>query len=84
MDEADEIEMFKKQAEPTEVSITTEGNTTNEILAVCNNCKKRFKSMHSVTMHLKNTTTHHVVIFINRGNYDKKTGLRSKMNRMMN
>jgi hypothetical protein len=84
MDETDEIQVLKKNAELTEdIRITTDRNTTGKIQAVCNNCNKRFKSMHSVTMHLKNTTTPHVVIFINRGNYDKKTGLKSKTDRIM-
>jgi hypothetical protein len=48
--------------------------------AVCINCKKRFQSMRAVTMHLKVTAARHTVIFINNGNYDKKTGLRA-MNR---
>jgi hypothetical protein len=36
--------------------------------------------MRAVSMHLKVTAARHVVIFINYGNYDKKTGLR-EMNR---
>jgi len=84
MEETDEIEILKKNAELTEdMSPTTERNATDKIQAVCNSCNKRFKSMHSVAMHLKNTTTSHDVIFINRGNYDKKTGLKSKTNRIM-
>jgi hypothetical protein len=34
-------------------------------------------------MYLKNTTTPHDVIFIDRGKYEKKTGLKSKKNMMM-
>ena len=44
--------------------------------AACINCNKRFKSMRAVSMHLKVTAARHAVIFINYGNYDKKTGLR--------
>jgi len=46
------------------------------IEAVCINCNKRFKSMRSVSIHLKATAARHGVSFINHGNYDKKTGLR--------
>ena len=46
------------------------------IEAVCINCSKRFKSMRSVSIHLKATAARHAVSFINHGNYDKKTGLR--------
>ena len=67
MDVTDEIEILKKNVELTEdMSLTTERNTTKKIQAVCNNCNKRFKPMHSVTMHLKNTTTPYDVIFIGR------------------
>ena len=48
--------------------------------AICINCNKLFKSMRSVSMHLKMTATRHAVNFISHGNYDKKTGLR-EMNR---
>ena len=48
--------------------------------AVCINCNKRFTSMRAISMHLKMTAARHAVIFINYGNYDKKTGLR-EMNR---
>ena len=48
--------------------------------AICINCNKRFTSMRAVSMHLKVTAARHAVIFINYGNYDKKTGLR-EMNR---
>jgi hypothetical protein len=40
--------------------------------AVCINCKKRFKSMRAVSMHLKVMAARHAVIFINNRNYDKK------------
>jgi len=40
MDETDEIEILKKNAELREdMSLTTERNTTDKIQAVCNNCK---------------------------------------------
>jgi hypothetical protein len=62
MDETDEIEILKKNAELTEdMSLTTERNTTYKIQAVCNNCNNRFKKYN----------TPHDVIFINRGNYDR-------------
>jgi hypothetical protein len=51
------------------------------IEAICINCNKRFKSMRSVSMHLKITGTRHLVNFINYGGYDKKTGLREKNRR---
>jgi len=46
------------------------------INAVCLNCNKRFSSMRGVSMHLRTSGMHHVVNFINHGDYDKKTGLR--------
>jgi hypothetical protein len=48
--------------------------------AICINCNKRFTSMRAVSMHLKVTAARHGVIFINYGNYNKKTWLR-EMNR---
>ena len=54
--------------------------TVGIIDVICINCNKRFTSMRAVSMHLKVTAARHVVIFINYGNYDKKTGLR-EMNR---
>jgi hypothetical protein len=44
--------------------------------AICINCKKRFKSVRAVTMHLKMTSARHAVNFIDHGNYNKNTGLR--------
>ena len=44
--------------------------------AICIHCNKRFTSMHSVSMHLKGTANRHAVNFINRGKYDKKTGIK--------
>ncbi|MGA9149134.1 MAG: hypothetical protein WBZ36_01045 [Candidatus Nitrosopolaris sp.] len=44
--------------------------------AICINCNKRFTSLRALSMHLKVTAARHAVIFINYGNYDKKTGLR--------
>jgi hypothetical protein len=44
--------------------------------AKCIYCNKRFTSMRSVSMHLRGTANRHAVNFINRGKYDKKTGLR--------
>ena len=52
--------------------------------AVCINCNKRFKSMHAVSMHLKVTAARHTVIFMNYGNYDRKTGLREMNRRVLN
>jgi hypothetical protein len=43
---------------------------------ICINFNKRFKSMRSVSMHLRMTATRHAVNFVNYGNYDNKTGLR--------
>jgi hypothetical protein len=45
------------------------------INAICNNCKKRFNSMCAITMHFK-VRAHHTVKIIERGNYDKHTGVR--------
>lgn len=42
--------------------------------AKCIDCNKRFTSMRSVSMHLKATANRHVVNFMNRGKYDKRTG----------
>ncbi|MGC2570671.1 MAG: hypothetical protein WA364_04095 [Candidatus Nitrosopolaris sp.] len=42
--------------------------------AICVYCNKRFTSMHSISMHLKETANRHAVNFVNRGKYDKKTG----------
>lgn len=44
--------------------------------ALCANCNKRFKSIRSVSMHLKITGGRHTVNITNYGNYDKKTGLK--------
>ncbi|MGC2574432.1 MAG: hypothetical protein WA364_23205 [Candidatus Nitrosopolaris sp.] len=44
--------------------------------AICANCNKRFKSMRSVSMHLKMTAARHTVNIIDHRNYDKKTGLK--------
>ena len=44
--------------------------------AICVNCNKRFKSMRSVSMHIKMTAARHTVNIINHRNYDKKTGLK--------
>jgi hypothetical protein len=46
--------------------------------AKCIYCNKRFTSMRSVSMHLKGTANRHVVNFMNRGKYDKRTGLRER------
>jgi len=84
MEETDEIKMVQKKIELAEdTGIKIERNTANGIQAVCSICNKRFKSMRSVIMHSKYTMPRHVVIFINRGNYDKDTGFRSKTNRIM-
>ncbi len=49
------------------------------IYAVCLNCNKQFTSMRAVSMHVKLTAACHAVIFSNHGNYDKKTGLSTKL-----
>jgi hypothetical protein len=46
--------------------------------AKCIHCNKRFTSMRSVNMHLKGTGNRHAVNFVNRGKYDKTTGLKQK------
>ena len=43
--------------------------------AVCINCNKRFTSIRAISMHLRMTSTRHIVNFINYGNYNRKTGL---------
>lgn len=53
-------------------------NKVAGIYAACINCNKRFTSMRAITMHLKVTAERHAVIFTDHGNYDKKTGLRTK------
>jgi hypothetical protein len=55
---------------------------SNEIMAICNNCNKRFESMRAITMRLKTTGTRHAVNFIKHGNYNKDTGMR-EMKRSM-
>ena len=52
--------------------------------AICIYCNKRFTSMRSVSMHLKGTANRHAVNFVNRGNYDKKTGLRERSRSELN
>ena len=47
-----------------------------DIEAICANCNKRFKSIRSVSMHVKMTGGRHTVNITNYGNYDKKTGLK--------
>jgi hypothetical protein len=46
--------------------------------AICIHCNKRFTSMRSVSMHLKGAGNRHAVNFVNRGKYDKTTGLKQK------
>jgi hypothetical protein len=55
-----------------------------DIYAVCVNCNKRFTSMRSISMHLKGTANRHAVNFVNRGKYDKKTGLRERSRSELN
>jgi hypothetical protein len=52
--------------------------------AVCIHCNKRFTSMRSVSMHLKGTANRHAVNFVNRGKYDKKTGLKQRTRSELN
>jgi len=52
--------------------------------AICVYCNKRFTSMHSISMHLKGTTNRHAVNFVNRGKYDKKTGLKERSRSELN
>jgi hypothetical protein len=60
-------------------SITIQKNPDYDIKAICNNCRKRFKSIRAIAMHLKMTAARHTVNFIEYGNYNKNTGVR-KMN----
>jgi len=60
----------------TIVRLEIQADKVADIYAVCINCNKRFTSMRSVSMHLKGTANRNAVIFSNRGNCDKKTGLR--------
>jgi hypothetical protein len=48
------------------------------VYAICIYCNKRSTSMRSICMHLKVTANRHAVNFVNRGKYDKKTGLRER------
>jgi hypothetical protein len=52
--------------------------------AICIHCNKRFTSMRSVSMHLKGTASRHAVNFVNRGKYDKKTGLKQRSRSELN
>jgi hypothetical protein len=52
--------------------------------AKCIHCNKRFTSMRSVSMHLKGTANRHAVNFVNRGKYDKKTGLKQRSSSELN
>jgi hypothetical protein len=58
--------------------LSYEANSKVWVEAMCVHCNKRFTSMRSVSMHLKGTANRHAVNFVNRGKYDKKTGLREK------
>lgn len=66
------------QVSSEEILVRTEVHSDKVFIieAECINCNKRLNSMHSVSMHLKGTAGRHSVIFINYGDYDKKTGLR--------
>jgi len=58
---------------------SSESNSDNlSVNAICIFCNKRFTSIRSITMHLKGTANRHTVNFVNRGKYDKKTGLRER------
>jgi len=58
---------------------SSESNSDNlSVNAVCNYCNKRYTSMHSISMRLNATANRHAVNFVNRGKYDKKTGLRER------
>jgi hypothetical protein len=52
--------------------------------AKCIHCNKRFTSMRSVSMHLRGTANRHAVNFVNRGIYDKKTGLKQRSSSELN
>ena len=52
--------------------------------AKCIHCNKRFTSMRSVSMHLRVTANRHAVNFVNRGKYDKKTGLKQRSRTELN
>jgi hypothetical protein len=58
------------------LTLETHSGKVGTIDAVCINCNKRFKSIRAVSMHLRITGASHAVNIINRGYYDKKTGLR--------
>jgi len=61
---------------------SSESNSDNlSVNAICIFCNKRFTSIRSITMHLKGTANRHTVNFVNRGKYDKKTGLRERRSR---
>jgi hypothetical protein len=62
---------------------SSEAHSDKELIieAICINCNKRFKSMRSVSMHLKMTSARHAVNFISYGNYDSMTGLTAKESR---
>jgi hypothetical protein len=62
----------------TLLTTTISSRDLSFIDAICINCNKRFKSMRSVSMHLRMTSTRHAVNFMSYGNYDKKTGLKEK------
>ena len=56
---------------------SSEPNSDNlSVDAVWIYCNKRFTSMRSISVHLKGTANRHAVNFVNRGKYNKKTGLR--------
>jgi hypothetical protein len=58
---------------------SSESNSDNlSVDAICIYCNKRFTSMHSISMHLKGTANRHAVSSVNRGKYDKKTGLKER------
>jgi hypothetical protein len=64
---------------------SSESNSDNlSVDAICVYCSKRFTSMHSISMHLKGTANRHAVNFVNRGKYDKKTGLKERSRSELN
>ena len=63
---------------PNIVTLEVSSRDLSLIDAICINCNKRFKSIRSVSIHLKATANRHAVNFIRYGQYDKRTGLKEK------
>lgn len=66
----------KSGANLVEIEMHYDHDVASVIDAICTNCNKRFKSIRAVSMHLKNTGARHLVIFIDYGKYNRRTGLR--------